>query len=357
MIASWFSKRWALAFLAMLFWGGVIALFLYAPDPISRMRGIKSINVLAWPGVVDASYLKEFERDTGIRVNMTYFEHNEELFVKLRSSGGSGYDLIMPSSYAAELLIKEGLLKTIDKTKLSFWSSIYPLLLGHYYDRGNDYTVPYVWGVYGLAIDTRYFGDQQVEPSWRLVFDERFIPGRIGMLDDAREAPLIAAMYLFGDIEGLNATKLQQIKNLLLDQKKWVAAYIDLRPGHLLLSETAPVVVTNSLDIFKVMRQYPFIDFLIPQEGSFLEIDSFAMPVGVVDEDFVYQFLNYMYRPDILHAYAEKYAFLSPLSDVTVSHKSYPFSQPSSELFSKLHFFRNVVPLSQLTALWIALKS
>ena len=351
------ATGWLFAVAATVFWGAVIVFFLYAPDPLSRMWGGKSINVLAWPGVLDASYLEGFERETGIRVRITYFEHNEELFVKLRSSGGADYDLIMPSSYAAELLIKEGLLKKIEKKKLSFWDRIHSSLLGHYYDKRNEYTTPYVWGVYGLAIDKRYFGDQLPDPSWRLVFDKRYVPGCVGMIDDAREAPLIAALYLFGEIDGLDSSRLEQVKTLLLNQKKWVVAYVDLRPDHILQSGAAPVVVTNSLEIFKLMWQFEHVDFLIPREGSFIEIDSFAMPVGTDKEDFVYQFLNYLYRPNILESYAQKFAFLSPTADVTIAHPRFPFSKPTPELFSQLHFFRNVVPLSQLTALWIALKS
>src|ERR1044071_6976998 len=71
----------------------------------------KSINVLVWGQILDKEFLSDFENDTGIRVNMSYFENNEELFVKLKSTDLHDYDLIMPSDWAAELLIKDGLVK------------------------------------------------------------------------------------------------------------------------------------------------------------------------------------------------------------------------------------------------------
>ena len=122
-----------------------IYLFLYFPRIIEQLRQQRSINVLVWPSIFGADYLGVFERETGIKVYITYFENYEELFVKLRAGQGKGYDLIMTSDHATDWLLKENLLKKIDKTKMPFWSQLYPALLGHYYDPNNEYTVPYSW--------------------------------------------------------------------------------------------------------------------------------------------------------------------------------------------------------------------
>jgi spermidine/putrescine transport system substrate-binding protein len=96
--------------------------------------------------------LERFERETGIRLHVSYYETNEELFSKLRATKGEGYDLVIPSDYVVELMIKEGLLQKIDRTKVHAWSELDPKLLSLYFDPHNDYTIPYFWAVYGLEL-------------------------------------------------------------------------------------------------------------------------------------------------------------------------------------------------------------
>ena len=99
----------------LFFWIAAIYLFLHLPAIYEYFLPQKRIKVLSYAGVLSSDYLDDFERDTGIKVQINYFENNQELFVKLRESQEAGYDLIMPSDYIVELLREEGLLKKFDK--------------------------------------------------------------------------------------------------------------------------------------------------------------------------------------------------------------------------------------------------
>lgn len=336
---------------------GLIGLFLYSPRLFYFLRKEKSITILAWPQVLDASYLQKFEQETGIKVYIRYFENNEELLMKLESTQGQGYDLIMPTDHLVEQLIKEGLIKKLDKAKITFWHTLHPALVGHYFDPRNEYTVPFYWGIFGLGIDKDYFKGKEVPASWSLLFDKRIAPDRVVMVDDVRELVLIAAYYLFGSIDGLTDKHIALIKQLLRRQKKWVYGYTDLRAEYLVASKTSPVVLVLSADIARVMPFFDHIDFVVPREGSFLIIDSFAFCKASEKEELVYQFLNYIYRPDVLQHYVDKFGFFPPTVNVRPTFVRRGLSMPTDRMIRKLVFFKNVLPDQALNDVWISLKA
>ncbi|HSC24955.1 MAG TPA: extracellular solute-binding protein, partial [Candidatus Babeliales bacterium] len=226
------------------------------------------INVLVWGQVLDKEFLSDFERETGIQVNMSYFENNEELLAKLHGPGEHDYDLVMPSDWAAELLIQDGLIKKLDRSKINVWKTIYPALLHHYFDINNNYTIPFYWSLFGIGINKKYWHEKMPDPTWGLVFNEQIMPERIGMVEDPRALILIAASYLFGHIEQLDTSKINQIKQLLIKQKPYVEIYTDSRVEYILASGVVPIVVGLLGDLLKVMRRFDTINFILPKEGG-----------------------------------------------------------------------------------------
>src|SRR3569832_328639 len=103
----------------ILFWIALIFGVLYWPDE-TFLTNNRSINVFVWGDILDPSVVADFEKETGIKVNMNFYASNEEMLVKLKATGGQGYDMIIPSDYSVEILIKDGLVKELDKTKLNF---------------------------------------------------------------------------------------------------------------------------------------------------------------------------------------------------------------------------------------------
>jgi len=317
----------------------------------------KSINVLVWGQILDKEFLSDFENETGIRVNMSYFENNEELFVKLKSTDLHDYDLIMPSDWAAELLIKDGLVKKLDRSKIEAWDNLYPALCHHYFDPNNEYTIPFFWSLLGLGIDTTYWSGK-VEPTWGLIFDERYMPKRISTVEDPRALILIAALYLFGRIQQLTTDEITKIKNLLIKQKPRVEIYTDSRSEYILASGVVPIVVGLSGDLLKVMRRFDSIDFIVPKEGGFAVIDSFAITATTIKDDLVYQFLNYLFHPDIVKKYVDKFDFFPAVKvDVEYDDRLIQLTEPTEELFKNINFFKNVVSKETLNDVLISLKS
>lgn len=340
----------------ILFWICILFCFLYSPALLQWLqRKEQSITVFTWPLIIDANYITAFEKETGIKVYLSYYESNEELLTKLKTTHGSGYDLVIPSDYAIEQLIKEGLVKKIDMSKLDFVDRIHPFLKNRYYDRTNEYSLAYFWSVYGLGIDRDAFGGQLPEATWALIFDEDKIKNRIGMTDSAREAIMIATQYLYGSINALTKRgTLRAVQRLLLKQKPWVEVYSDVRSGDLLASKSCAVVAALSPDITRLKKEYPNISFVLPKEGSFMLIDAFVMPVLSDKDDMVYQFLNYLYRPEVVEHNVERYGFCSPVIDVKGGGD---MECPTGARTKNIEFFRSVIPESTINDIWIRLMA
>ncbi|HSW74017.1 MAG TPA: extracellular solute-binding protein, partial [Candidatus Limnocylindria bacterium] len=163
-----------------------------------------------------------------------------------------------------------------------------------------------------------------------------------------------AGFYLYGSLDRITQPEaLKNITELLIKQKSWVSLYTSSRVEELLASGSCAVAVGTSPDVWKVTREYPHIGFVVPQEGSFVTIDSFVIPVTTQKDDLVYQLLNFLYRPAIVAHNSVRYGFCSPTQNVTAQGALCPDVQE----FSKLHFFKNILSKKQIQDAWIVVKS
>jgi spermidine/putrescine transport system substrate-binding protein len=340
------------------FWLLAIFAFLYAGQFASFFTQKKSINVLVWGQVLDKEFLYDFEKETGIQVNMSYFETNEELFVKLQSNSNHDYDLIMPSDWAVQLMIQKDLIKKLDHSKIHIWDNLYPALRNLYFDPHNAYSLPYYWTLFGPAVDRRYWQGKEVPATWGIIFDEHIMPPRICVMEDMRELICIAALYLFGRYDQLTMQEVEQVKTLLLQQKKYVEIYTDSRPEYILASGSVQVAVSWFGDFLKMMRQFDYIDLVIPQEGIFAAIDSFVIPATSKKDDLIYPFVNYLFSKDIVQKYVDKFDFFPAVQvNVEYDERFIGLNEPTLELFSRVNFFKNVVSKETMNDVLISLKS
>jgi len=352
------SRAMRLVFYAMIvgFWTTIVFTFLHLPRLASYFYKRESINVLAAPGMFDAAYLDCFEKETGIRVYVTQFEQTEELLVKLRAAGRADYDLVMPASYVVGSLIKEGIIKKFDKAQLPFLDRLHTTLQGHYFDPKNEYTIPYAWDVYGVAINSDFFKTEP-DPSWDIIFERKYGDQRIGVFESARDVVTIAALYLFGQREQLSDADIAKVYDLLVRQRPYVAVYADLRIDHFLMSGTITAAMAPASDIARAIPYDSRLRFLFPQEGTFFEIDSFALPANTRKEKQVYKLLNYVYRKEVMNQYVERFGLFSALKDTKSIHTRISSLVLNAQLLLKVRFSRDPVHPQQLVKLWVALKS
>lgn len=333
------------------FWVIVIFSFYYFSQYVIPFNANRTLYIAAWPLSLDTQYFIEFEKKTGIKIKVTYVETSEELLSKMQMTGGVGYDIIFPSDYTLQSLISQGLLQKIDKSKLTFWGTLDKRLLDHYFDPENRYSIPFYWAAYGIGINKKLFGENPPK-TYGLLFDALYNPHRIIMTNSAREAILTAGLYLFRSIDQLNKTEYQhKIRDLLIKQKKWVDIYTEERVDELLASETNMIAFGLSPDITRARRKNKDIFFMIPDEGSFIVMDSIALPVHSKNTDLAYTFLNYLYQPDVINHHIALYNMCSPIVSAGVVSECTVTPQD----FKKLHFLIDIISETGLNNIWIDL--
>ena len=253
------------------------------------------LNLYIWSGYLAPDTLKVFEQQFKARVQVDLYDSVEALLAKLQS-GNSGYDVVVPSDYAVQILQRQRLLSPLDKAQIpNLERNLDPQFLGRTFDPGNLYSVPYTWGTTGIGYRKDRVG--QLTDGWQVLWEERY-RGRIVMLDDMREN-FGAALKLSGfSINSRDPKQLEAAKVLLDKQKPLLQAYNSSNFQELLVSGDAWLVQGWNGQIVKAARENSNIGYLLPPEGTTMFIDSFCIPAGASHKALAHQFINYMLEPE-----------------------------------------------------------
>jgi spermidine/putrescine transport system substrate-binding protein len=351
---SWLIRFGILVGWCAFFWG-----MLWLNNFLLVRSRVRELSICTWGDVFDPALIDIFEKETGIKVNLSYYTSNEELLLMLKTTRGTSCDLVVPSDYAVDVLRKRGLLKKLDWSHLPAKERFNTYLLDHYFDPHNEYSVPFIWEIHGLGIDKDVVSTETV-PSWGMLFDASHDVRRV-MTNDPLDAFSIAAQYLFGTITyDLTCDQVARIQELLTNQRKNIEAYSSLRSDYFLVTKNFSVVVAPSSFILRSMQQYSFVDFVVPREGGFMVIENLALLASSKKDDLAYIFINFLFRKEILKEHFKKFFYFPPTTDVLsrsdLNEKMYELIT-SSETFKRLAFFRHVIPENYLYTLWVQVKT
>lgn len=335
----------------------IIALMRISATEVLQQDEERSISLLVWPLMIDAEKLIPFERETGIKVYVNYYELPREMLYKMRISQGQGYDMVIAADHVMPALIKDNLLKPFDVHKLSFFNIINKHMKGRYFDPRNQYSVPYILSTYGLGIDRDYFGDQVSTFSWKALFEPNG-QYRVSMTDVSIAAVLLAGVYLYGSTQQVDSNeRMESIEDLLIRQKQWVQLYTDIRGEDMLATKNCPVVMTIASDLWRIKQEYPHLSFVIPREGSGMVIESFALSKQVTKEkeEACLKLLEYLYRPEVLYYHSSKYGFVPPRPDVDVSDLH--LFVPTEKELERLSFLVGGVSKERVDQAWLKIMT
>ena len=254
----------------------------------------KTLNIYAWADEIPKSVVSAFEKETGIKVTIDTFDANETMISKL-AAGGSGYDIVEPSQYAVQQLVGQQLIEKLDHSKITGLKSLGSKFADPSYDKGNAYSVPWIWGTTGLAYNSKCTGKEIT--SWKALWDPAY-KGKIYMLDNMLSSYIPALQ-----VNGLKATStseadIAKATQSLLDQKPLLAGYNSSNYAALLASGDACVAEAyGGSAIAKVVASNPDVKFVIPSEGGTLWVDGFAIAKDAPHADAAYKWLNFTLKP------------------------------------------------------------
>lgn len=341
--------------LMILFWFVLVLLFFNIPRLGIRLHDRPTLSILTWTNTVAPQVLDDFEKKTGVKVYLNYFESNEELLAKLRFSGGKGFDLILPSDHMVYTLHELGLLKKIDRSKITMWDQIKPQLLGQYFDPNNNYSIPYMWDIYGVGVNKTFFDGTLPPASWDLIFNKQKAIKKVGMLNDPREVILIAARYFLGHSDDISQDDLEKVTALLCKHKPMVEAYSDLRADYLLASGTSAVAMAPTSAMVWALRTNKNLGFVVPKD-SFILVDSLVMPAATKNDALVYQLINFLLDANVAYQHFNDYGIL-PSNVHALERIDFADLGLDSINWAGFNYFKPTVSNEQLHQAWRAVKA
>ena len=317
------------------------------------------VNVYNWGEYIDADLLDSFEEETGIKVNYSTFETNEQLYTLL-AAGGSSYDVIIPSDYMAAKLIEEDMLEEINFDNVPNIELIDERFLGLEYDPDDAYTVPYMWGTVGLIYNTTVV--TQEVTSWGILFDETYA-GQILMFDNPRDAFGIALKYLGYSLNTTNEDEINEAYELLEEQSSILQGYVMDQIFDKMESGEAAIAPYYAGDYLSMLENNPDLAFVIPEEGSNWFVDVMCIPKGSENKENAEAFINYMCSTPAALANTEEIGYTSPNKEVAeqldLDDFAYNIMFPSDEVLANcevyLHLPENILTLYD--ELWVQLKA
>ncbi len=261
----------------------------------AQAAGNNELHVYAWDGEIPQQVVSDFEKEAKAKVIIDTFDSNETVIAKLQAGAG-GYDLIEPSNYAIQILVKNHLVQPLDRTKLPNIGNIGGDFIMAEYNDGSQYGVPYVWGTTGVAYNT----DCVKSPvtSWKALWDKRY-QGRSYMLNNMRGAYAVALQLNGFHVNSTNPAEVAKATTSLIAQKPILGGYNSTNYADLLSSGEACIAQAYSNDVERVVEENPKVKFILPDEGGTRWVDDFAIPVGAPNKTLAYQFLNFVLRPDV----------------------------------------------------------
>ena len=251
---------------------------------------------------------EEFTKATGIKVNYMTYEDNESLYTKLKN-GGASYDVIFPSDYMVEKLIKADMLEKLDFDNIPNFNQISQDLKNPSYDPQNEYSVPYTAGTMGLIYNKKYV--TKPVDSWNLMWDADY-KGKILMFANPRDAFSIAQFLLGIDVNTTDLDELQKAADKLTEQKPLVQSYVMDQIFEKMENEEAYIAAYYAGDAVTMMAENENLAFVHPKEGFNRFVDAMCVPKGCKNKAAAEAYINFMTDAEICAANLEYLGYTTP---------------------------------------------
>jgi spermidine/putrescine transport system substrate-binding protein len=264
-----------------------------------RAQLASEINLFNWAEYMDPDILTQFEEECGVKVNEDVFTSNEDMIARVQA-GNSGYDVVIPSDYAVDLMVDRGLLHQLNKENIPNIVNLNPNLTGLYYDPNNEYSVPYQYGATGLAYNTATF--ETPPDSWAYVFDPELLcanSGFVSMLEDERETVGAALVYLGYSVNDTDPAHHAEALEILLGQKDCLAGYNSDNYNQTLAGEEVMMAHAWTGGTALARDEKENVAFAIPKEGSVIWMDNMAIPMDAPNIYTAEVFINYILDAEI----------------------------------------------------------
>lgn len=278
------------------------------------------LYVYNWGEYIDETVIEQFEEETGIKVTYDHFETNEEMYPVIEA-GAVNYDVVCPSDYMIQKMAENGLLAEINFDNIPNIEHIDPayMEMSKGFDPENKYSVPYTWGTVGILYNTRLIEEKglPVPEKWSDLWNPAY-EGEILMQDSVRDAFMVALKSKGYSMNTTDKAELQEAKQMLINQKPLVQAYVIDQVRDKMIGGEAAIGVIYSGEILYIQDEVAnqeldyTLEYVIPEEGTNYWLDSWVIPVNAVNKTNAEKWIDFLCRPDIALKNFEYITYATP---------------------------------------------
>lgn len=337
----------------------------------------ETLKIYNWSDYIDPLILRDFTKETGIKIQYDTFDSNEILETKVLQ-GDTGYDIVAPSNHNIPRYVTAGALTALDKSQLPNEKNLWPEIMAHMqpFDPGSKYTVPYMWGTIGIGYNVKEVAKRlpgvKID-SWAVVFDPvnlaKLKDCGVYYLDASEDMYAVALNYLGKDPNSKNLADYQAATDMMVKARPFVRKFHSSEYVEALANGDICVAIGYSGDILQAKTRAEEakngveINYVIPKEGSQVWFDVFAIPADAPNKAAAYKFLDYMLRPDVIAKasdftqYANANSAATPLVDASIRDNPnvYPTPEVSKRLF--VTTAKDQTLLRDVTRMWTKVQT
>lgn len=265
-------------------------------EAVSSTPKDTELNLFTWEAMFPPEVLTAFTQETGIKVNYTVFDTDETMLSKLQTAKGGDYDLIVADDYIIETAINEGLVQKIDKNKVANIGSVNPIYQGQFFDKTDEYTVPYGAGVQTIVYDPSIVKTEIAgyEDLW-----DKELQSNLGIISNYRVINGMALKVLGESYNTPDIAKIDEAGTMLLELAPNIRLIKDDNIQNDLISGEIGAAVMYTSQVTMAMLANPNLKVVYPKEGIGFGIMAQFIPVNAPHADAAHQFMNFILKPEI----------------------------------------------------------
>lgn len=248
------------------------------------------LNISNYESYIDEDLLTEYEENNNVKINYVTYPTPEDMYTKV-NAGGTDFDVIITGEYMIEKMINEDMLAKIDFNNVSNYQFVNEQFKNQPYDPNNEYAVPYFWGTLGILYNTQTVKEDI--GTWDILWNEKYT-NKILMMDSQRDAFASALKKLGYSLNTTNIEELQEAKELLINQKPVVMAYVVDEALDMMIAEEADIALIWSGEAVAAMGENENLSYFIPEEGSNIWIDAMCIPKTSKNKEEAEKFINFL---------------------------------------------------------------
>ena len=307
--------------------------------------------------------ISDFEKQFGVRVIVENFDSNEMMYTKLMA--GDRYDVVIPSDYMIERLMKEDYLQKIDKSLIPNMENMDEAVLGMSYDPDNDWSIPYFWGSVGLVYNHENVDPEVIErEGWDILRNTDYA-GHIYIYDSERDSFMMAFKALGYSMNTEDPDEINAAYEWLLQMNNTMSpVYVTDEVIDSMMNGYKDIAVVYSGDATVILDENEDMSFYMPSQGTNIWCDAMVIPANAENPKLAHEFINYMLTYEAAFDNTETVGYTSPNAEVfeemTTSEDLYAENAaylPRSGYEKDEMFHDNQVLMRELSKLWIKVKA